>query len=87
MVFVWSIFSPHLRGILRGSSNICKHIKNGAIRAQFAGFIGHTIVQWVASGILSVWGEVGVVSLPHLVLPITIESSKPCLRHDERFLN
>ena len=63
------------------------HIKNGAIRAQFAGFIGDTIVQWVASRILSVLGEVGVVSLPHLVLSITIKPSKPCLRHDKRFLN
>ena len=40
-----------------------------------------------ASGVLSVWGEVGVVSPPHLVLPITIEPSKPRLCHDERFLN
>ena len=62
-------------------------IKNAAICAQFAGFIGDTIVQWVASGVLSVWGEVGVVSPPHLVLPITIEPSKPRLCHEERFLN
>ena len=63
------------------------HIKNAAICAQFADFISDTIVQWVASGVLSVWGEVGVVSPPHLVLPITIEPSKPRLCHDERFLN
>ena len=62
-------------------------IKNAAICAQFADFICDTIVQWVASGVLSVWGEVGVVSPPHLVLPITIEPSKPRLCHDERFLN
>ena len=62
-------------------------IKNAAICAQFADFISDTIVQWVASGVLSVWGEVGVVSPPHLVLPITIEPSKPRLCHDERFLN
>ena len=62
-------------------------IKNAAICAQFADFISNTIVQWVASGVLSVWGEVGVVSPPHLVLPITIEPSKPRLCHDERFLN
>ena len=62
-------------------------IKNAAICAPFAGFIGDTIVQWVASGVLSVWGEVGVVSSPHLALPITIEPSKPLLCHDKRFLN
>lgn len=48
-------------------------IKNPAICAQFADFIGDTIVQWVASGVLSVWGEAGVVSPPQLVLPINIE--------------
>ena len=91
MVFVWSIFSPDLRGIFRGSSTIRRPLRPFILRmllfAQFAGFIGDTIVQWVASGVLSVWREVGVVSLPHLVLPITIEPSKPPLRHDERFLN
>jgi hypothetical protein len=30
---------------------------------------------------------VGCVSLPHLVLPLTIEPNKPRLCHDARFLN
>ena len=62
-------------------------INNSAICKQFTDFISHTIAQWEASGVLAVWGEVVVVSLPHLVLPITVEPSKPRLCHDERFLN
>ena len=92
MVFVWRIFSPHLGGDLKRKFYHAQtppsiQIKNAAICAQFADVISNTIVQWVASGVLSVWGEVGVVSPPHLVLPITIEPSKPRLCHDERFLN
>ena len=60
---------------------------NSAICKQFTYFISDTIVDWVASGVLAVWGEVGVVSPPHLVLPIMVEPSKPRLCHDERFLN
>ena len=46
-------------------------INNSAICTQFTDFISDTIVDWVASGVLAVWGEVGVVSPLHLVLPIT----------------
>lgn len=44
-------------------------------------------VHWVASGVLAVSDEVGVVSPLHLVLPITVEPFKPRLCHDEGFLN
>ena len=61
-------------------------INNSAICMQFTDFISDTIVECVASGVLAVWGEVGVVSPPHLILPITVDPSKPRLCHDERFL-
>lgn len=32
-------------------------------------------------------GGVGKVNPPHLVMPITVEPSKPCMCHNERFLN
>jgi len=50
-------------------------------------FISNTILDRVANGALSVWGKVGEVSPPHLVMPITVESSKPRMCYDERFLN
>jgi len=33
------------------------------------------------------WGRIGEVAPPHLVMPITVEPSKPRMCHDERFLN
>ena len=54
---------------------------------QFQNFISDTIVDGVSAGVLVVWGTVGEVSSPHLVLPLTVEPSKPRPCHDERFLN
>ena len=53
----------------------------------FSEFISNTILERVANGSLSVWGKVGEVPPPHLVMPITVEPSKPRMCHDERFLN
>ena len=33
------------------------------------------------------WGRIGEVAPPPLVMPITVEPSKPRMCHDERFLN
>ena len=48
-------------------------INNSAICTQVTDFISDIFVHWVASGVLVVWGEVGVVSPPHLVLPIMVK--------------
>ena len=64
--------------IVLGSSKSC---------AQFSDFISTTILQWVSAGVLSIWGEIGQVSPPYLVLPLTVEPSKPRLCNDERYLN
>ena len=44
-----------------------------------------TLRFWI--GVIKVHGVVGACSPPHLVLPLTVEPTKPCLCHDERFLN
>ena len=54
---------------------------------QFQDFITDTVVDWVDAGVLAVWGRVGEVTSPHLVLSLTVEPSKPRLCHHERFLN
>ena len=54
----------------------------------FSEFIKDTILDRVANGSLSVWGRVGEVPPSHLVMPITVELSKPSVcQHDERFFN
>lgn len=60
---------------------------NGPICAQFEEFISSTIIDRVKNGSLVFWGRVGQVKAPHLVMPITVEPSKPRMCHDERFLN
>ena len=53
----------------------------------FAQFISDTIVNRLSSGANSLWGKVGDVPPPYLVMPLTIEPSKPRLCNDNRFLN
>lgn len=53
----------------------------------YTDFISLTLEDWVANGTLKIWGKVGMVNPPHLVMPLTVEPSKPRLCHDERFLN
>ena len=54
---------------------------------RFVNNSGTTVVNWVDTGVLAVWGRVGGETSPQLVLPFTVEPSKPRLCHDERFLN
>ncbi len=50
-------------------------------------FIRQTLVQRLRTGAVSLLGKVGQVASPHLVLPLTVEPTKPRLCHDARFLN
>ena len=54
---------------------------------RFSQFISDTIIQWVTAGVIAVWGPVDLVASPYLVLPLTVEPTKPRLCHDERYLN
>ena len=53
----------------------------------FASFISNTILDRLASGAISLRGNVNQVKPSHLVLPLTVEPSKPRLCNDDRFLN
>ena len=85
-------FLTHFKGDFKGKSFDSDRpppivLENSRSCAQFSDFISTTILQWVSAGVLSVWGEIGQVSPPYLVLPLTFEPSKPRLCHDERYLN
>ena len=41
----------------------------------------------MSNGSLLVWGEVGKVDPPHLLMPIMVEPGKPPMCHDEQFLD
>ena len=55
--------------------------------APFAKFISDMILQRLSTSAISVWGKVGEVDPPHLVMPLTIEPTKPSLCNENRFLN
>ena len=64
-----------------------KTLKNCPSCKQFVDFISETLSQRLQTGAVAVWGKIGVVQPLHLVLPITVEPSKPRLCIDARFLN
>ena len=48
-------------------------LSNSKICEGFRDFISETLLDWVAPGVLDVWGRVGEVIPPQLVLPLTVE--------------
>ena len=63
--------------------------ENNKICNEYEDFISATILERIKNGSISIWGKQGECEPPppHLVMPITIEPSKPRMCHDERFLN
>ena len=53
----------------------------------FKEFITPTIKDRIWNGSINVVGRVGEVEPPHLVMPITVQPSKPRICHAERFIN
>ena len=90
-VSVFDFFKP-FKGMFQGKSYESEQpprttLPNSKTCDKFEDFICQTILDRVRNGSLSIWGREGHCEPPHLVLPITIEPSKPRMCHDERFLN
>ena len=85
-------FFQHFKGQFKGNTYDSSlpprmFFENNKICNNFQDFISSTLLERVANGSLSIWGKEGKCEPPHLVMPITIEPSKPRMCHDERFLN
>ncbi|VDI58269.1 Hypothetical predicted protein [Mytilus galloprovincialis] len=63
------------------------YFQNSASCKGFEKFLCDTLLERIANGSLTVTGRVGECDPPFLILPITIELSKPCMCHDERYFN
>ncbi|XP_035680007.1 uncharacterized protein LOC118418268 [Branchiostoma floridae] len=50
-------------------------------------FVSRSIESRITSGAVTIWGRVGSVPPPYLVLPLTVEPSKPRLCPNLRYLN
>lgn len=63
------------------------YMQNAAACEKYQEFIVSELTARLRNWSLQLLGKVGEVDPPHLVMPLTIEPSKPWLCHDERFLN
>ena len=64
-----------------------KAFRNNISCKTFVPFIQSTLIARLKMGAISLVGRVCLVKRPYLVLPLTVEPSKPRLCHDARFLN
>ena len=64
-----------------------RQFKNNPSCRPFGDFIRRTLLERLATGAIAFVGRVGEVTPPYLVLPLTMEPTKPRLCHDARFLN
>lgn len=54
---------------------------------SYTSFIRKEINERLKNGSFRLWGKVGECSLPKVIMPLTVEPSKPRLCHDARFIN
>lgn len=84
-------FLRHFKGNFKGMSYDSDkppsiYLQNSSSCENFK-FIEAELTHRLENGSLILLGRVGEVDPPHLVLPLTVEPTKPRLCHDERFLN
>ena len=64
-----------------------KQFANHGSCQRFTEFIPQEILNRLLAGAFRIWGVVGAGDSPYLVLPLTVEPTKPRLCLDARFLN
>ena len=87
-----SNFTRHFKGSFKGQYYCSvfppsKQFSNHASCKAFSDFVSKEILKRLTTGALRVWGRVGDDSPPYLVLPLTVEPTKPRLCLDARFLD
>jgi ribonuclease HI len=87
-----SDFFRHFKGKFMGKSYDSPtppraSFRNHQLPPALEAFVDKKIAEEVRAGAARVWGAVGEVEPPHLVLPIGVEPSKPRKLHDARYLN
>jgi len=84
----FSEFVGSFKGELYHSSRPpSRQFKNNSSCQAFVEFVRATLLERLKTGAVSLVGRVGKCVPPHLVLPLTVEPTKPRLCHDARFLN
>ena len=96
MDFSWyrcdKVFFTYFQGNFKGQSYDShvppqRFFQNASICKDYASFIVHELNESLHTGSIRLLGRVNECEPPKLVIPLTVEPSKPRLCHDERFLN
>ncbi len=86
------IFFRQFKGNFRGRNYNCDtppkaYFANASTCKEFTGFIEKTLTERLRNGSVSIWGQVGEVSPPKVVMPLIVEPTKPRLCLDARYVN
>ncbi|CAH1801514.1 unnamed protein product, partial [Owenia fusiformis] len=85
---LWRDFKGNFKGLsFNAPIPPRRYFPNHASCIPFSQFIADTLSSRIKNGSIRVWGKVGQCQLPRIIMPLTVEPSKPRLCHDERFLN
>lgn len=90
-VEIEQFFSP-FRGNFKGQSFNSERppkrfFQNSASCKKYVPFITSELTERVKNGSLLLIGKLNECELPHIIMPLIVEPSKPRLCHDERYLN
>lgn len=85
-------FFQHFKGTFKGEffdsdEPPVRYFNNSPSCRQFASFVASQLENNIRNGAISLVGRVGECEMPKLIMPLTVEPTKPRLCHDERFLN
>ena len=81
-------FSGNFKGQFYDSARPpSRKFRNNPSCRPFANFVRRTLLDRLRMGAISLRGKVGEAKSPFLVLPLTVEPTKPRLCHDARYLN
>ena len=64
-----------------------QYFPNSSSCKEFTSFIAAELLDRIKNGSIRVCGKVGECDMPKIIMPLTVEPSKPRLCHDDRYLN
>lgn len=85
-------YFKHFKGTFKGKDYDsdrppARQFQNNVSCRPFTQFVQRTLLNRLETGAITLLGRVGHVTPPFLVLPLTVEPTKPRLCHDARYLN
>jgi hypothetical protein len=85
-------FVTHFKGNFRGKPYDSEGppsaiFPNSTIYRKYDAFVSGVLEEKITSGAIRVLGRIGECKMPHIIMPLRVEPTKPRLCHDDRYLN